>query len=219
MTEEREHNSKITKIKEILPILWSSYEHMFEARETGIKNGINFLLIIVTFLPILCITLYIHFTSPLFLAPILFQVAALLILLKSFFIKGQIPWLEFKETLSRLDDGSFEVKLFAALKAAENGTYNRLRALNTIIKRALFLLIFSIFLIALACLFMLLKGSVLLYVVTGLLLIVFLLLYFFYKDVPNFDFNNEYKQFKSNIEKWLKDEKKGEKNTGSGLNS
>jgi len=138
--------------------------------------------------------------------------------LKSFFIKGQIPWLKFKETLSQLDDNSFEVELFATLKAAENGTYNRSLALNTVIKRALFLLIFSIFLIALASLFMLLKGSVLLYVVTVLLLIVFLLLYFFYKEVPNFDFNNEYKDFKSNIEKWLKDERK-EKNTGSGLHS
>jgi len=58
MTEEREHNSKVTKIKEIFPILWSSYEHMFEARETGIKSSINFLMIIVTFLPILCLTLY-----------------------------------------------------------------------------------------------------------------------------------------------------------------
>jgi len=218
MTEDLGRNSKTTKIKEILPILWSSYEHMFESRETGVRNNINFLLIVVSFLPVICLALYDLFTSPLFLVPTLFQVTALLILLKSFFIKGQIPWLEFKETLSQLDDDTFEAKLFASLKAAENGTYIRMGALSTVIKRAVFLLIFSIFLILLACLFMFLKGSILLYVVTVLLVFVFSLLYFFYKDVPNFEFSNEYEEFKSHIEKWLKDEKK-EKNTGSGRNS
>lgn len=206
MTKERENNSKIVKIKEILPILWSSYEHMFVARETGIKNSINFLLIIVSFLPVICLALYNLFKSPLFLVPTLFQVAALLILLKSFFIKGQIPWIELKKTLSQFDDDTFEVKLFATLKAAENGTYIRMQALSIVIKRALFLLVFSIFLILLACLFMFLKGSFLLYVVTVLLAFVFSLLYYFYKEVPNFDFDNVYEDFKTNIEKWLKDE-------------
>jgi hypothetical protein len=201
----KKQKNKITKIKEILHLLWSSYEHMYEARETGTKNSINFLLIIVTFLPILCLTLYIHFKNPLLLFPILFQVLALLILLKSFFIKGQIPWLELKSTLLQFDNDSFEVDLLATLKAAENGTYQRLQALSTIIKRALFLLIFSIFLITLACLFMILEGSVLLYIVTVLLLIVFLLLYLFYKDIPSFEFNDEYKGIKKLIEKWLKD--------------
>ncbi len=201
----KKQKNKKAKIKEILPLLWSSYEHMFEVRESGTKNSISFLLIIVTFLPILCLTLYIRFKSPLFLFPILFQVAALLILLKSFFIKGQIPWFELNSTLSQFDNESFEVDLLATLKAAENGTYKRLQALSTLIKRALFLLIFSIFLITLACLFMILKGSVLLYVVTILLLIVFLLLYLFYKDVPSFEFKNEYEEIKKLIEKWLKE--------------
>lgn len=43
MTEERDRN---TKIKDILPILWSSYEHIYEARETGTTSGINYLMII-----------------------------------------------------------------------------------------------------------------------------------------------------------------------------
>ncbi|MFH1235604.1 MAG: hypothetical protein V1685_01550 [Parcubacteria group bacterium] len=217
MTEERERVG-IGKIKDILPILWSSYEHIYEVRETGTTSGINFLMIIATFLPIFCLTSYSAFKSPLFLFPILFQVAALLILLKRYFIKGQIPWLKLKETLLQLDDNSFAVELFAALKACENGTYMRLRALNTVIKMALALLVFSIFLTALASLFMLLKGSVLLYVATALLVIVFLLLCFFYKQVPRFDFANEEKNVKNDIEKWLK-EHGTEKGDGSGPDS
>ena len=208
MKEEQELKNRITKIekiKKILPILWSSYEHMFEARKTGTQSNINFLLIIVSFLPVICLTLYTHFESPLFLVPTLFQVAALLILLKSFFIKGQmIPWLESKDTLKQLDDDTFEIHLFAILKATENDTYKYLQMLTTIIKRALFLLIFSIFLIVLAFLFMFLSGSISLYLVIVLLLIVFVLLYFFYKEVPKSNFNNDCEDFKSNIEKWLK---------------
>lgn len=206
-TLENTKNSKIKKVKEILPLLWSSYEHMFEARETTIKNSINFLLIIVTFLPILCLTLYFHYNNILFLIPIFFQIVVLLILLKSFFIKGKtLPWFEFKETLSELDDNSFDVNLFAMLKTAENSTYKHMKALSPIVNRAVSLLIFSIFLILLACFFTFLKGSVTLYVVTVLLIIVFILLYFHYKDVPKFDFKNEYEEYKRNIDKWLKNE-------------
>lgn len=212
MTEEQEHNNKITKIekiKKLLPILWSSYEHMFEARKTGIQNNINFLLIIVSFLPVICLTLYIYFKSPLFLIPTLFQVVALLILLKSFFIKGQmLPWLELEETLKQLDSDTFEIDLFATLKAAENDTFIYLKILKTIIKRALFLLILSIFIVVLALLFMFLNGSNSFYIVTVLLFIVAVLLYFFYKEMPKFNIKNDYMNFKNDIEMWLKDEKK-----------
>lgn len=56
MREDPENNSA-AKIKDIIPILWSSYEHIYEARETGTTNGINFLMIVATFLPIFCLTL------------------------------------------------------------------------------------------------------------------------------------------------------------------
>ena len=165
------------------------------------------------------LALYIHFNSPLFLIPTLFQVAALLILLKSFFIKGQrIPWLELKDTLEQLEDDTFEIDLFAKLKAAESDTFIHLKILNTVIKRALFLLILSIFLIVLAFLFMFLGGSISLYAGTVLLLIIFVLLYFFYKQIPTFKFKNNYEDSKNKIEKWLKDEKKW-KTPRSGLHS
>lgn len=212
MTEDREQNS-IAKIKDILPILWSSYEHMYEARETGTTNGINFLMIVATFLPIFCLTLYTAFRSPLFLFPILFQVAALLILLKRFFIKGKIPWLKFKDTLEKLDDNSFAVGLFATLKAAENGTFVRLKALESIIKKSLFLLVFSVFLTALASLFMLLEGPFFLFVATALLVFLFLLLCLFYKQVPVFEFDSEEKMAENDIAKLIKEQGR-DKSTG-----
>ena len=209
MKEEQECKNRITKIekiKMIIPILWISYEHMSEVRRTRPQNNINFLLIVVSFLPVICLTLYIHFKSPLFLIPILFQVASLLILLKSFFIKGQmIPWLKLKKTLKLLADDTLEIDLFAILKAAESDTGTYLKLLDTIIKRALFGLILSVFLIALASLFTFLNGSFSLYVGTALLLILFVLLYFFYNEIPTSDFKNNYERYKIDIEKWLKD--------------
>jgi hypothetical protein len=221
MTEDRTCNNKITKIKEVLPILWSSYEHMYQARETHVRNNMNFLLIVVSFLPVICLALCSIFKNRIFLIPTLFQVASLLILLKSFFVKGVVPWLEFELVQSHIDDDTFEIDLFAALKAFENITNKRMQTFHAITKRALILLIFSIFLVLLMCLFMFLRGGILLYVFTTALL-GFIFLAFFYKKDPSFKFKKEwekeYEDFKNHIEKWLKGEKK-EKNTGLGLNS
>lgn len=204
MTEELEQN-KIDKIKDILPLLWSSYEHIYEVRETNTNNSINFLMIVATFLPIFCLMLYTTFNCPLFLFPILFQITALLILLKRFFIKGQIPWLKSEETLKRLDDNSFAAWLFATLKAAENDTYSRLKALRTLIKISLFLLVFSIFLTILSYVFLILDGNSYLYLTTGVLMLLFLLLYFlFYKRVSDSQFNVDENSFKNYIDEWRK---------------
>lgn len=217
MTEDQEQNS-VAKIKDILSILWSSYEHMFEARETASTTSINFLMIVATFLPIFCLTLYIAFESLLFLFPILFQVAALLILLKRFFIQGLVPDLRYKDTLEKLDDNSFAVGLFATLKAVENDTFRRMKAFSKLIKMSLFLLVFSIFLTALASLFIILKGSFFLYVATGLLVLLFLLLYLFYKKVPESQFDSEEQKIKNDIYKLLKEQRRN-KNTGLGPDS
>ena len=188
---------------------------MLDVRETGTTNGIHYLMIVATFLPIFCLTLYMAFKNPLFLVPILFQIAALLILLKKFFIKGQVPWLELKYTLSQLDDNAFEASLFATLKAIEDDTWKRLGAFSTIIKRALFLLVFSIFLTALASVFMFMNGNILLYVVTVLLVVVFSFLYFFYKEVPESKFNDDEKRYMNEIKKWLH-KREGESDPGPG---
>jgi membrane protein implicated in regulation of membrane protease activity len=199
--EQNRHN----KIKDILPILWSSYEHIYDVRETSTTNGINYLMIVATFLSVFCLTLFMAFTNHLFLFPIFFQIVALLILLKRFFIKGQIPWLELKPTLSQLDDNAFESYLIATLKAAEADTWRRLGALNTIIKSALFLLIFSILLTSIASVFMLTNGfNILSIVLTILLVVVFSFFYFFfYKKTPESKLNDQETIYINEINNWL----------------
>jgi len=202
--KEKQEQYRINKIKDILPILWNSYEHMYEARENNAISSINFLMIVATFLPIFCLMLYTTFKSPFFLIPILFQIAALLILLKRFFIKVQIPWLKLNETLERLNHNSFEVDLLSTLKAAESSTYKRLRALRKLINSSLLLLVFSILLTALASLFLIFEGSFSLYIATGVLVLIFLFLSLFYLRVPKFQFESEESSNKSAIDEWIK---------------
>lgn len=110
--------------------------------------------------------------------------------------------------MEKLDDNSFVVELFATLKAAEIETHIRLKALKILINRSLFLLVFSIFLTALASLFMILEGNVCLYVATGLLIFLFLLLYPFYKQVPEPQFDINEKKIKNDIDRWLKEQRR-----------
>ena len=216
--KEEQTNNKIKKIEKILPLLWNSYEHMFGARRTGIQNNLNFLLIIASFLPAICFMSYFYFKKPLFLIPTVFQFSAILILLKSFFIKGKkgkkgkkgprIPWLELEKTILQLENKTFEIDLCANLKAAENDTWIYMGTLNKIIRKALILLILSIFLIALLFLSELLNGSFSLYIgAVLLLLLLFLLLHFYYERLPKFNYENDYERYKNIIDKWLKDEK------------
>lgn len=199
------------KLRDILPILWNSYQHIYEVREAGTANGINYLMIVATFLPVFCITLYTAFDkSKFFLVPIIFQVAALLILLKRFFVRGQIPWLKLEETLSQLKDNSFDSALFAELKAVETDTLRRKEALRTIINWALIFLVFSIFLIFLAFFFVILKGTICLYIAMVLLVLAFSLLWLFYNQIPKSKVTEEETQFKKKIEKWLRGSTEGE---------
>ena len=230
MKEEQEvenRKSKVEKIRMILPILWSSYEHMSESRRTETQNKINFLLIVVSFLPVLCVTLYIALNSRLFLIPTLFQLLALLNLLKSFFIVDRklpmIPWLNVSlpskasedDTLKELEEDIFETRLFAALKAAEEDSGIYLKELKKIIKISLHLLIISIFLIGLVYIFVFLKGDdrlspdlivCCLYAGEGLL-VLFLCLYSFYKNVPASQFKTKLDAFKNRIEEWTESKK------------
>jgi len=215
MKEEQEvenRNSKIEKIRMILPILWSSYEHMYEARETATQNKIHFLLIVVSFLPVICITLYATVKSELFLIPTLFQFLAVLVLLKTFFITGRkgprIPWLNVNNLLEALENNTFEIEFFAILKTAEEDTAIYLKERNEIIKRALYLMIFSIFLMALAYLFVLLERYQMLtpwfpYAFEGLL-ILFLFLSPFYQNIPLSKFDKNHEAFEQRIEEWAK---------------
>lgn len=195
---------KREKLAKILQPLWDSYQHMYLVRKSNIQNSINFLLIVVSFLPIVSISLVTHFNNELFLVPIAFQFAALLVLLKSFFIKGQkIPWLELNGTLGRLEKDGFNESWFAALKAAEDDTYAEMRATSKIIKTALYSLIFSIYLTTLMIVIVRLETTTLLYPSVVLLTLLFLPLIYYYRKRPSFEFDQNYKKSLKKIKKWL----------------
>ena len=196
-------NQKREELAKILQPLWDSYQHMYSVRKSNIQNSINFLLIVVSFLPIVCITFSTYFKNELFLVPIVFQFAALLILLKSFFIKGQkIPWLEFNETLDAIDKGSFKELWFATLKAAENDTHVEMRTINKIIRIALSLLIFSIYGIALIMLVVKLENTILLYPSSVLLTLIFMFLIYYYRKQPSFAFDQDYEKYLKKVAEW-----------------
>lgn len=187
-------------------MLWSSYIHLYNVREVRATNSINYLMIVSTFLPIFCLTLYGEFGSLFFLVPILFQIMALLILLKRFFIKGQIPWFKLEQIIKQLDNGTLESYSFATVKAAEDETWSRLKVLDAIIKRALFLLVLSIFFTAIAAVIKLASVyKAQSYAVAIVLCLSFLVLYFHYKEVPDTkkNFYSKENEYKNIIEKWL----------------
>jgi len=227
MKEELEvesRNSRLEKIRTILPLLWSSYQHLYEARETATQNRINFLLVVVSFLPVICLMLCSHFENDIFLIPALFQFLALLVLLKSFFIVGRksnkVPWLNVNisskmlgdDTLVELENDTFDVKVFAALKASEEDTGAYLKERNKIIRLTLYLIISSILLIPLAYCFVVMKKHNMLtsfswyacaYACEGLLILI-LCLYHFYKKIPQSKFDKNHKAFEMRIGEWAR---------------
>ena len=166
------------------------------------------MVIVVSFVPVICIALFTHFNDYLFIIPALFQLIALLILLKSFFIKGQmIPWFKLDETLKDLDESNFEVSLFARLKALEDDTWTDLVEMGKIIKNALHLLLFSLLALILAGVFNYFKATVLFYVLTIMFVFGFYYLYVnYYQKLPSFNSKENYEKYKKEIEKWLEDE-------------
>jgi hypothetical protein len=196
--------SKVEQVQRILPLIWNSYVHMFEARKNRTQTNLNFLLIIVSFLPAICIMLFSCFKEYLFLVPTIFQFTALLILLKSFYLKvQQIPWLPIEETTKDLDKHEFDIKLFACLKAAEDNTGVHRKELDKIVKLALFFLIASIIFIVLSFLFMFLNGNLQLYVSTALLILLLLTLILYYRKHPNFDFTRKEEEYLKKLIEWI----------------
>jgi len=208
---------KLKKLKGVLPLFWNSYQHMYDVRVTNIQNKINFLLITVSFLPLVCIGLSgIFENNYILLLPILFQFAALVVLLKSFFIMPPpVHWFriektadEFKKeryTLNLLEADEFEADLIAELKAIENRTDDHRCKMRKIIRAARFLLIFSLFDLLLAVVFALLKGSVMLFALTTAVFFGFSWLYIFYYLVAQKPPSGADKRaYKEQIHNWLK---------------
>jgi len=91
-----EREEKIKRLKEVLPLFWNSYQHMYDVRERKVRERINFLLIISTFLPLLSVGLYATdlFNNPIILIPIIPQFLSIVVLLKYFVVSEPIVhWL------------------------------------------------------------------------------------------------------------------------------
>lgn len=211
MSKKENPETRKNKIKENLPLFWNAYQHMYDARGRNIQESINFLLIITTFLPLLCITLYTTslFNNPLILIPVIFQIIALLILLKSFFINDQkIPWFELDLTLDTFNEDNFESSALASLKAAEQDTYTGLVKKNKIVKCALWFLILSFYLMFVTLAFILIKEKIILYLIIIAITIIFAIFVIKnYSEIRSSAFDKTYLDAKKQIAEWVIDGK------------
>lgn len=212
---------RLTKLKEAVPLCWKIYQHMYDVRLTNIQSRINFLLVIVSFLPLVCIGLYDYFKSPLLLFPILFQFVALIVLLTNFFIR-HLGVLEFRiikeakelDILNQLDNNRFEADLIASLQANMNQTWTYLIKAGRIFHTAISLLLVSLFALGLATVFALLNiENVIAYTVKIAIFSAFLLQHMHFKYFKNrpklqeFDFDEDYKECRAQVDNWLKETK------------
>ena len=195
---------RIKRLREVLPLFWNSYQHMYDARERKAKGMIDFLLIISTFLPILSITLYATklFGHPLILLPIIPQIASIIILLKHFVVSTPaVHWFELNENLLKnLENGGFEISTISTLKKLEGFTYVSMGEESKLIRMSRNLILLSLFILLLSSLFILFNWSLYFYFSSFVLVILSYYVFFvYYRKRP--DFSKESKKFKEYVER------------------
>lgn len=194
---------KLDKIKKILPIVWDSYEHMRETRKQASDNFRNYLLIIISFLPLISLALFDHFDNALFFIPIIFQLIAFLLLIKTYFINDpQVPWINPDNILEQIDKNQFEVNFFIILKALENDTYTQLRETGKYITYSLYFLLFSLYTLILGVFFVYFK-SITLYALILVLTGVLIYIYRFYIKPISYETNKNSEKYAKQIEEWI----------------
>ena len=196
---------KQTELERILPLVWSSYQHMYDVRLTNTQNRTNFLLVIISFLSVISITLFTYFKDNIFLFSALFQLIAFIVLLKSFFIKGgpAVHWFELKETLENIERGKFNEDIIATLKALEDDTYTYLTEMGKITRISLYSIILSLYSILLALTFVYFEKPILYTLIIFLTVCLLLIIYIYHKKQPKFKFGENEKKYKKEIEEWL----------------
>jgi hypothetical protein len=189
-------DKKTNRLRESLPIFWSSYQHMFDVRERKTKGMIDFLLIISTFLPVLAVALYstdlLH--NWLILLPIIPQIISIVVLLKYFVVGNPaVHWFKLDENLlKKLENNNFEIETIVALKKLEGLTWISMNAESSLIRRSRNLILLSLFMLMLSAVFVLFVGNYLLYIFLLVILIISYYVYFvFYREKPNFSENSE----------------------------
>lgn len=200
--------NRLNELKEVLPLLWNSYQHMYDTREHNLQNNINFFLVISTFLPLFCIGLYstTRFENPIILSPVIIHFYSIIILLRSFSIKSSpVYWFEFNTLLNRLEDESLIPKFVAEIKALEGVTYTNMIVRGNIIKKVTSLIIISLIIIinAIICIIFYLN-----YVVFIILSVLIILIYYLTKDFLNINVKYKYEEeciaYSKKINEWLK---------------
>lgn len=200
MVERKTDNKheRIKRLRDILPLFWNSYQHMYDARERKAKGMIDFLLIISTFLPILSVTLYTTdlFDNVLILLPIIPQIVSIVILLKYFVVNTPaVHWFKLdKNLLDGLDNGNFEIITISALKKLEGFTWVSMNEESKLITRSRNLILSSLFILSLSVLFILFNASLYFYLsFLGLIVVSYYVFFVYYKKTP--DFSKEEKNF------------------------
>lgn len=196
-------NNRKTELDEAIPVLWNQYEHMYNVRKNGTQNQINFLLVVVSFLPIISIEFYLRSNYIPYLMPVLLLFIALIILLKSFFTPPlQIPWSERNYFRKIMEQRRTNEYFFAQLKATERETEIILDEGKKIIKAALCLIIFSLYSLLLAFLFNNLQATTWLYTFTILSGLIFLFLFIFFYKSKHSDYDKNFQEIFKEISQW-----------------
>ena len=196
---------KLEKLREIIPSLWNSYQHMYDIRRTGVQNRSNFLLLIISFLSVISIMLFTHFNNILFFIPFLLQLASFIILLKSYFVKElKVHWFEYKSLFENLDKNEFYQDLFSDLKALENSTYVYMKEIIKVTNISIYLLLISIYSLFFLLTFIYFEEEVLYLSILILTAIFLLLICFYYRIQPKLNYKSDHKEFRNEVDEWIK---------------
>ena len=197
-------DEKIKKLKEILPLAWNSYQHMYDTRRTSTKNSASFLLVAISFLSIISLSFFDYFKNEIFLFSLFIQVIAFSILLKMFFIEKPlwVHWFKIDSTLKNLEKSKFEEDLFASLKSIEGWTWVYINEMNKIITFSIYATILSLYTSLLGLIFIYF-GYLVEYILTLILTILIITLLAYYKKNTNYNLNLKFKNYSKIIEEWL----------------
>jgi len=205
---------KRKRLREILPLAWNSYQHMYDVRVNRIQNTISFLLIIISFLSIASIN-FIYFENKFFFFPLIFQLFAFLFLLKGLRKVGlHVHWFKIEQVKNKLDDskenlldnlkeGIFEEDLLADLKAIEDDSWVYSEYTKKIIRKSLHLIFFSLYLSGFILIFIYFQG-ILRYLVISVLTLIYLCFYFWYKMSPKYKYSSNKRIYLNRIDEWIK---------------
>jgi hypothetical protein len=181
---------------------------MYDMRVNQINNTVNLLLIIISFLPIISLTLMNYFKETIFLIPIIFQLLAFFVIITIFFVESpKVHWFRIvdNDILKEIDKEKFDINLLADLKSIENMTWVYLDDFaKKIIRTSIYLILFSLYLIGLAFIFIFYINNNWEYILTSIVTSIFFTGLLIIKNIKlKYNYNSDFNKFKKQIEEWL----------------